>query len=65
MRGPAKGGQGSGAQESCERMCEEQLGLVTMRHRVPGFTIPSFQAKQTEHGVLPNRNGEVGHGGGL
>lgn len=48
-------------------MCEEQLGLVTMRHRVPGFTmvIPSFQAKQTEHEVLPNRNGEVGHGEGL
>lgn len=45
--------------------CEEQLGPVTVRHRVPGFTIPSFQAKQTEHGVLPNRNGEVGHGGGL
>lgn len=47
-------------------MCEEQLGLVTMRHWVPGFTmvIPSFQAKQTEHEVS-NRNGEVGHGGGL
>lgn len=47
-------------------MCAEQLGLVTMRHRVPGclMVIPSFQAKQTEHEV-PNRNGEVGHGGGL
>lgn len=33
-------------------MCEEQLGLVTMRHWVPGFTrvTPSSRAKQTEHG---------------
>lgn len=47
-------------------MCEEQLGLVTMSHRVPGFTrvIPSSQAKQ-EHGVLPNHSREVGHGGKL
>lgn len=48
-------------------MREERLGLVTVRHQVPGFrtvVIRSFQAKQTEHGVLPNRNGEVGHGWG-
>lgn len=48
-------------------MCKKQLGLVTMRHRVPGseMVTPSFQARQTELGVLPNRSGEVGHGGGL
>ena len=65
--GLAKKEQGSRDHESWERMCEEQLGLVTMRHRVPGSVMvpPSFQAKQTVHGVLPNRSGEVGHGGGL
>lgn len=48
-------------------MCEEQLGLVTMSHQVPGFTrvLPRSQAKETEHGVLPNRSGEVGHRGRL
>lgn len=48
------------------KMREEQLDLVTMRHRVPGFEMrQSSQAKQTEHGVLPNCSGAVGHGGGL
>ena len=65
--GLAKKEQGSRDQESWERMCEEQLGLVTMRHQVPEseMVTRSFQAWQTEHGVLPNHSGEVGHGGGL
>ena len=48
-------------------MCEKQPGLVTMRHRVPGseMVTPSFQARQMELRVPPNRSGEVGHGGGL
>lgn len=65
--GLAKKEQGSRDQESWERMCEEQLGLVTMRHQVPEseMVTRSFQAWQTESRVLPNRSGEVGHGGGL
>lgn len=65
--GLAKKEHGSRDQESRERMCEEQLGLVTVRHQVPGFigVIPSSQATKQEHGVLPNHSGEVGHGGGL
>ena len=65
--GLAKKEQGSRDQKSWEWMCEEQLGLVTMRHQVPEseMVTRSFQAWQTESRVLPNRRGEVGHGGGL